>query len=111
MTYAAFLFIFLIIPLAAFAAVLRRRLLERRFLVGAAALVLVALAYMAPWDHLAATWGLWVWTSGRTLGLRWWSVPPEEFAFCVLETLLAVAATHAVLRRPRAAAAPPKDGA
>ena len=104
MTYATFLIIFLIAPLAVLAVALRRRLLDRRFLLGAAALVAIALLYMAPWDHLAAVWGLWTWTAGRTFGLRWWSVPPEEFAFCALEALLAVAITYAVLGRPRASA-------
>ena len=111
MTYATFLLIFLVAPLAALAAVLRRRLLERRLLFGAAALVLVALVYMAPWDHLAAVWGLWTWADGRTFGLRWWAVPPEEFTFCILETLLAVTLTHAILRRPRPSSAPREDGA
>jgi lycopene cyclase domain-containing protein len=112
MTYATFLIIFLALPLAALAAALRRRLLDRRFLYGAAGLVLLSLLYMAPWDHLASVWGLWSWTPGRTLGPRWWSVPPEEFAFCALEALLAVVVTHAILtRRPRTPLAPPDDGA
>ena len=109
MTYFAFLIIFLVIPLAVLAAVLRRRLLERRYLYGAAALVVISLLYMAPWDHIAAVWGLWTWTPGRTFGPRWWSVPPEEFAFCALEALLAVTVVHAILSRPRATSAPPPD--
>ena len=97
MTYAAFLAVFLGLPLAALSLMLRRRLLNRRFLVAAGVLALIALAYMAPWDHLAAVWGLWTWAPGRTLGPRWWAIPPEEYLFCLLEALLAAALTYAVL--------------
>ncbi len=97
MTYAEFLLIFLITPLVALVAALRRRLLDRRYLALAGALTLVALLYMAPWDHTAAVWGLWSWAPGRTWGLRWWSVPPEEYLFCLLEALLAATLIYAVL--------------
>ena len=97
MTYAAFLVIFLVAPLLALAALLRRRLLDRRYLALAGALALIALVYMAPWDHTAAVWGLWTWGEGRTWGARWWDVPPEEYLFCVLEALFAVTLTYAVL--------------
>ncbi|MBF6589874.1 MAG: lycopene cyclase domain-containing protein [Ktedonobacterales bacterium] len=97
MTYAQFLLLFLVLPLAALVALLRRRLLDRRYLVFTGALVLIALAYMAPWDHTAAVWGLWTWAPGRTWGLRWWAVPPEEYLFCVLEAMLAATLTYALL--------------
>jgi len=97
MTYGAFLVIFLVAPLLALAVLLRRRLLDRRYLALAGALALVALVYMAPWDHTAAVWGLWTWAEGRTWGARWWDVPPEEYLFCVLEALFAVTLTYAVL--------------
>lgn len=97
MTYATFLALFLLVPLIVLALLLRRRLLERRFLVLSGALMAIALLYMAPWDHTAATWGLWSWAGGRTWGIRWWSVPPEEYLFCLLEALLAVTLTYALL--------------
>lgn len=97
MTYADFLLIFLLAPLIALAVVLRRRLLDRRFLALAGALTLVALLYMAPWDHTAAVWGLWTWAPGRTWGPRWWAVPPEEYLFCALEALLAAVLIYAAL--------------
>jgi lycopene cyclase domain-containing protein len=102
MTYAEFLALFLALPLLALAAILRRRLLNRRYLAVAALLLTIALAYMAPWDHTAAVWGLWTWAPGRTWGLRVWNVPPEEYLFCLLEALLAITVTFAVLgtRRP-----------
>lgn len=104
MTYAGFLLIFLVVPLAALALLLRRRLLDTRYLAFTGVLLLVALAYMAPWDHTAAVWRLWTWAAGRTGGARWWAVPPEEYLFCLLEALLAATLTFALLsRRARAA--------
>jgi len=99
MTYAAFLLLFLLLPLAILAAILRKRLLNRRYLIIVGVLTLVALLYMAPWDHFAAIWGLWSWTNNRTWGLRWWAIPPEEYLFCVLEALLAITLTFAVVTR------------
>ena len=96
MTYADFLLIFLAAPLALLVLLLRRRLLDRRFLTLAGALALVALLYMAPWDHTAAVWGLWTWSRGQTWGVRWWNVPPEEYLFCILEALLAVTLIYAI---------------
>jgi lycopene cyclase domain-containing protein len=97
MAYAGFLLLFLVLPLGILAVILRRRLLDRRYVVLAGVLMLIALVYMAPWDHIAAVWGLWAWANGRTLGLRWWAIPPEEYLFCVLEALLAITLTYAVL--------------
>lgn len=97
MSYTLFLGIFLLVPLAMLAAVLRRRLLNARFLTLAGLLILIALVYMAPWDHTAASWGLWDWAHGQTWGVRWWSVPPEEYLFCLLEALLAVMLTYGLL--------------
>jgi lycopene cyclase domain-containing protein len=97
MTYAVFLLLFLVLPLSVLVIFLRRRLLDRRYLVLTGILTLVALVYMAPWDHLAAVWGLWTWANGQTWGLRWWAIPPEEYLFCVLETLLAITLTYALL--------------
>jgi lycopene cyclase domain-containing protein len=99
MTYAGFLMLFLLLPLGILAVFLRKRLLDRRYLIVVGILTLVALMYMAPWDHFAATWGLWVWTDNRTWGLRWWAIPPEEYLFCVLEALLAITLTFAALTR------------
>ncbi len=112
MTYATFLAIFLLGPLGLLALLLRRRLLRKRFLVPASALALISLAYMAPWDHTAAVWGVWTWAPGRTWSLRWWGVPPEEYLFCALEALLAVTVMYAVLqRRGPARRSKPEDSA
>ncbi|MGH2487782.1 MAG: lycopene cyclase domain-containing protein, partial [Ktedonobacterales bacterium] len=101
MTYAEFLALFLALPLLALVAVLRRRLLNRRYLAVTGLLLAIALAYMAPWDHTAAVWGLWTWAPGRTWGPRVWNVPPEEYLFCLLEALLALTITFAALDRRR----------
>lgn len=114
MTYAEFLALFLALPLVALAAVLRRRLLNRRYLAITALLLVIALAYMAPWDHTAAVWQLWTWTPGRTWGARIWNVPPEEYLFCLLEALLAVTITFAALsarRTPSTQPTPLTEGA
>lgn len=101
LTYADFLLIFLIAPLVALLVALgvipRRRLLDRRFVALTGGLTLVALLYMAPWDHTAAVWGLWTWAPGRTWGVRWWAVPLEEYLFCLLEALLGCALVYAAL--------------
>ena len=96
MTYTQFLALFLGVPLAACVLTLRRRLLTRRYLLPAGALMLIALVYMAPWDHTAAVWGLWTWARSQTWGIRLWAIPPEEYLFCLLEALLAVTLTYAV---------------
>lgn len=99
MTYSDFLLLFLALPLLILVIILRKRLLDRRYLFIVGILTVVALVYMAPWDHFAATWGLWSWDNNRTLGFRWWAIPPEEYLFCVLEALLAITLTFAVLTR------------
>ena len=99
MTYAAFLLLFLLLPFGILAIFLRKRLLDRRYLMIVGVLTLVALLYMAPWDHFAATWGLWSWSNHQTWGLRWWAIPPEEYLFCVLEALLAITLTFAIVAR------------
>lgn len=74
-------------------------MLNRRYLILAGILMALALAYMAPWDHIAAVWGLWTWANNQTWGVRWWAIPPEEYLFCLLEVLLAIMLTCALLTR------------
>ena len=99
MTYAEFLLLFLILPFIVLAIFLRRRFLDRRYLVLTGLLMLIALLYMAPWDHIAVNWGLWTWANGQTWGLRLWAIPPEEYLFCIFEALLAITLTYALLSR------------
>lgn len=102
MSYAAFLAIFLVVPNAALLVYLRRRLRDWRLWGLMGALVLIALAYMVPWDHLAAVWGLWTWTPRQTWQQSFWAVPLEEYLFCILETMLAVLLMYALLVSRRA---------
>jgi lycopene cyclase domain-containing protein len=97
MTYAGFLLLFLVLPLIVLVIFLRRRLLDQRYLVLTGMFMLIALVYMAPWDHIAAVWGLWTWANGQTWGLRLWTIPLEEYLFCILEALLAITLTYALL--------------
>ncbi len=102
MSYAAFLAIFLGLPLALLLVFLRRRLRDGRLWKLMGLLVIVALAYMAPWDHLAAVWGLWTWAPLQTWRVRFWAIPLEEYLFCLLETVLAVTLLYALLTSRRA---------
>ncbi len=99
MTYAGFLLLFLLLPLGILIGFLRQRLYNKRYLAITGALTLVALIYMVPWDHVAAIWGLWSWKNSQTWGIRWWAIPPEEYLFCILEALLAITLTFALLTR------------
>ncbi len=107
MTYATFLLIFLLGPsaLLILALALRRRLSSRRFWFTVSLLSLPVLLAMAPWDHTAVAWGIWNWTPQQTWGLRLWLIPPEEYLFSLLETLLTSLLVYALLqpwqRRPR----------
>lgn len=95
MTYVAFLALFLVVPLAVLAGLLRRRLLDRRF-PAYGAMLLISPLYMVPRVHAAYVSRLWDWSIHQTLGIRWWSVPPEEYAFCLLEALLAVTLLYGI---------------
>ncbi len=99
MTYTGFLLLFLLLPLVILIGFLRERLFNKRYLAITGALALVALIYMAPWDHVAAMWGFWSWENSLTWGIRWWVIPPEEYIFCILEALLAITLTFALLTR------------
>jgi lycopene cyclase domain-containing protein len=102
MSYATFVAIFLGLPLALLCVFLRRRLRDGRLWKLMGILVIVALAYMAPWDHLAAVWGLWTWAPLQTWQKKLWAIPLEEYLFCLLETVLAVALMYALLTSRRA---------
>ncbi len=102
MSYAAFLAIFLGLPLALLLVCLRQRLRDGRLWKLMGLLAILALAYMAPWDHLAAVWGLWTWAPRQTWQVSFWAIPLEEYLFCLLETMLAVTLMYALLTSRRA---------
>lgn len=88
MMYAGFLGLFLLLPILILCLLLRRRLLDKRYWRTSALLLLPVLVCMAPWDHAAASWGIWNWTPQRIWGIRIWSVPLEDYLFSLLETML-----------------------
>ncbi len=102
-SYAAFLAIFLGIPNVLLLVMLRHRLSDKRLWGLLGALVVIALAYMVPWDHLAAVWGLWTWTPLQTWQKKLWAIPLEEYLFCILETMLATLLVYALLVARRTA--------
>ncbi|MGE5334022.1 MAG: lycopene cyclase domain-containing protein [Nitrososphaerota archaeon] len=90
MTYFGFLLIFLVFPiLLLLAAQVWHRQNVRLFWWAIGAQVLLALIYTTPWDnHLVAT-GVWYYNPKQVAGILLGYVPLEEYAFFVLETLLA----------------------
>lgn len=90
MTYFEFLLIFLVIPIIALLAAQRRnRQSGRPFWWAIAPQIALALIYTTPWDnHLVAT-GVWYYNPKQVTGILLGYVPLEEYAFFVLETLLA----------------------
>lgn len=88
MTYAGFLSLFLVIPILILSLLLRRHLLNKYYWSTTMLLFLPVLVCMAPWDHTAASWGIWNWTPRQTWGIRLWLLPLEDYLFALLETLL-----------------------
>lgn len=109
MAYATFLAIFLGIPNGLLLVYLGRRLRDWRLWGLIGVLVLMALAYMVPWDHLAAVWGLWTWAPLQTWQKKLWAIPLEEYLFCVLETMLAVTLMYLLLVSRRASVTGQRD--
>lgn len=105
MTYAQFLFIFLVIPLAVLGITLRRWW-QRRHTIACAIVCLLAFLYTAPWDNHAAKVGLWSFDpqfappSHFLLYLPW-----EEYAFYALQGVFICALVLALSRRLK-----PRDG-
>ncbi len=105
MTYAQFLLVFLALPIAALAGLLRWQW-TRRHGVACALVCLLAFVYTAPWDNHAAKVGLWTFDprfaplSHFVLWLPW-----EEYAFYVCQGIFVCLLTLALSRRLK-----PSDG-
>ncbi|MBV9848569.1 MAG: lycopene cyclase domain-containing protein [Armatimonadetes bacterium] len=99
MTYAQFLLVFLVLPIA-FLSVLLRHRWRRRHGLACAAVCLLALLYTSPWDNHAAATRLWTFDphfappSHFILHLPW-----EEYAFYGLQGLLTCLLVIALSRR------------
>lgn len=85
MTYAAFLAVFLLPPIAVLA-IARRP--SRRLLKALAVTMLLAVAYTGPWDSAIIAAGVWSYPPGRVFGPTIGGVPIEEYAFFVLQTAM-----------------------
>lgn len=98
MTYLEFLIVFLVLPLVVIITSGRRvwRTWPWPLLAG---LSVVALLYTGPWDNLIVNQHVWSYAPQRVLGTTIGVVPIEEYAFYVLQVLLAGIVSTVLLRR------------
>jgi len=90
LTYLEFVAAFVAGPIAVLLAIgpgiaPRRR---RTAVAGIAIMLFLALSYTTPWDNYLIARGAW-WYGEGTVLFRVWNAPIEEYAFIVLQTLLA----------------------
>jgi lycopene cyclase domain-containing protein len=87
MTYAAFLGVFVVLPILLSLWPCRRGLARRGWV---SLMALLAIVYVAatPWDAVGIARGLWDFAPERLVGVRFWGVPIEELAFFGLQTML-----------------------
>jgi lycopene cyclase domain-containing protein len=98
-SYAAFLGVFLLLPIVALFAALRRGL--RRFhFVSAGLVCLLAFVYTTPWDNYAAYRHLWTFAPNFVLGRPYWVgyLPLEEYLFYFGQAILVCLTTVALAR-------------
>lgn len=101
MTYAAFLGVFLVMPLAAMMAAWGRGVRGRHG-QACAIVCLLAFVYTAPWDNWAAKHGLWSFDpkfAPPSHFLGW--LPWEEYAFYILQGVFVCLLTLGLSRRLR----------
>ncbi len=89
LTYAEFLVVFVVVPIAVLAAVGPRIHPDRRrpAVVGVAVIVLLALSYTIPWDNYLISEGVWFYADG-SVAFRIGHMPIEEYSFVVLQSVL-----------------------
>ena len=100
-SYAAFLAVFLVVPIVLLLLLLRGRL--RGFHGAAGALVcLIAFAYTTPWDDYAVRRGLWSFAPGFVWGapFRVGHLPLEECLFYLAEAVFVCLSVVALARIP-----------
>lgn len=98
--YAAFLAIFLGVPLAVLLA-LSRQFFSRRLLVLLGVLAVVAVVYTGPWDSAIIAQGVWSYGAGQVVGLVINRVPLEEYVFYLLQVVLTGTFTAWLVTRAR----------
>lgn len=103
MTYAMFLLVFLVAPIAVLGAVLRGRV-PRRLAVSCGLVCLLAYVFTSPWDNYAAKVGLWSYDPHFAPASHFiYYLPWEEYAFYGLQGVLVCLATVGLVRvlKPR----------
>lgn len=89
LTYAEFLAVFVVVPIAVLA--LRgpgiHPARRRPAVVGVAVILTLALSYTIPWDNFLISEGVWFYAEGTVL-FRIWHMPIEEYSFVVLQSIL-----------------------
>lgn len=100
MTYAAFLVVFLGVPLLVLLLLPGTRP-DRRLLLILAGLSAVAVVYTGPWDSAIIANGVWTYGPGRVLGVVIARVPIEEYGFYVLQVFLAGTVTAVAVQVAR----------
>ena len=99
MTYAQFLLLFLLVPIAVFVFLLRRRW-RRRHTLACAAVCLLAFVYTSPWDDHAAATGLWTFDPHFAPPSHFvFHLPWEEYAFYGLQGIFTCLLVVALSRR------------
>jgi lycopene cyclase domain-containing protein len=87
MSYTQFLIVFVCVPLAGLAFLLRRRI-RRVHLAALLGLAVVAVVYTTPWDNYLVATGVWYYDPRLVLNFIIGHVPIEEYAFFVAQTFL-----------------------
>ncbi len=85
MTYIQFLLIFTVIPIVALALILRNYL-DAVYLKWLFVVSLIAFFATAGWDNYAVYSGIWHFPENKTLGIKLFYVPLEEYMFFFLQT-------------------------
>lgn len=97
MTYAAFLFLFVVFPIVILTVLEWRRGLRPWGML--VALSVIALAYTTLWDNYLVANRIWWYSPEQVSGLTIGWVPIEEYAFFLLQPLLTGLWTSIVVRR------------
>jgi lycopene cyclase domain-containing protein len=87
MSYAAFLVIFVCLPLAGLIYHMRHSL-RRSHLLMLLGLAAIAVIYTTPWDNYLVATRVWYYDPRLVLNITLWYVPIEEYTFFVLQTFL-----------------------
>lgn len=103
MTYLTFLLVFILPLLLALAVAALRKpvpnVIRPRIGWSLLAIVVIAFVYTTPWDNFLVREGIWYYGPDRVLGTIGY-VPYEEYAFFILQPILAGLWLYVLLQRP-----------